>query len=115
MEEHVRRLVAQLEEMGARISRLAQLLKIPLETSDQLDRALHHTTDGPALTGRQGQMRAELRGLLVLRYEVVTRLAGDVGSQATRDILLCAQDRLLCEGFAPQAPGMRLELLFDEI
>jgi hypothetical protein len=107
MEEHVRRLVAQLEEMGARISRLAQLLKIPLETSDQLDRALHHTTDGPALTGRQGQ--------LVLRYEVVTRLAGDVGSQATRDILLCAQDRLLCEGFAPQAPGMRLELLFDEI
>lgn len=115
MEEHVRRLVAQLEEMGARISRLAQLLKMPLETPDQLDRALLRDTDGPELKGRQGQMRAELRGLLVLRYEVVTRLAGDVGSQATRDILLCAQDRLLCDGFSPQAPGMRLELLLDDI
>lgn len=115
IEEHLHRLVAQLEELGARISRLAQMLRVPLETREQIDRALLRDTDGPEPTGRQGHMREELRGLLVLRYEVVTRLAGDVGSQATRDILLCAQDRLLCEGFAPQAPGMRLEMLFDGI
>lgn len=62
-------------------------------------------------------MREELRGLLVLRYEMVAHLAADtsVGAQAVRDILLCANDRLLCKGFAPEAPGMNLRPLFEGV
>jgi len=59
-------------------------------------------------------MRQELRGLLVLRYRAVRKLARhpSVGPQATRDLLLCANEGLLCKGFSSEAPGLKLPALF---
>lgn len=113
--EHLRRLVAQLEALGARIAFLAQALRLPLHTPAEAQAALQ--CDAAAAQGREARMREELRGLLVLRYDVFVQLAADesIGAQAARDILLCANDRLLCKGFALGAPGMDLRPLFDGI
>jgi hypothetical protein len=111
--EHLRRLLEQLETLGARITRLAEILRVPLQTREDVDHVLLRSAEPAALHGREAGMREELRGLLVLRYEIITHLVASVGAQAARDILLSAQDRLLREGFAPRAPGMDLHPLFD--
>jgi len=114
--ERLRRLIDELAGLGARITLLARQLHLPLQTRAEVEQVLagdEHEHEHGALRGRQACMREELRGLLVLRYELVTRIAGEVGAQAARDILLGAQERLLREGFGPHAPGMDLHPLFD--
>ncbi|KAB2896604.1 MAG: hypothetical protein F9K35_13630 [Burkholderiaceae bacterium] len=111
--EHLRRMVALLDALGARITRLAQALDMPLDNPGDVERALLHGNESVPPHDRHASMREELRGLLVLRYNVVKRYADEVGAQAARDILVCAQDQLLREGFRPQAPGMDLRSLFD--
>jgi hypothetical protein len=46
-------------------------------------------------------MHEELRGLLVLRYDAVARLADESGAQAARDILRVVHERLLAKGYPP--------------
>ena len=111
--EHLRRMVALLDSLGARIARLAQALDMPLDNPGDVERALLHGEESAPPHDRHASMREELRGLLVLRYNVIKRYADEVGAQAARDILVCAQEQLLREGFRPQAPGMDLRSLFD--
>lgn len=116
--ERLYRLIDELAGLGARIALLARQLRLPLQTRAEVGQALAGDGRGPvsgrsAARGREACMREELRGLLVLRYELVTRIAGEVGAQAARDILFGAQARLLREGFGPQAPGMDLHPLFE--
>ena len=81
----------------------------------QLWRWIYHygVTDFAKMT----DVAKELRALLVMRYELVARLAANerVGATAMRDILLSANDRLLAKGFDPQDPGMNLQPLFDSV
>lgn len=110
--ERLRRLIDELSGLGARIALLARQLRLPLQTRAEVEQALAGG-EHEQVHGREACMREELRGLLVLRYELVTRISDEVGAQAARDILLGAQDRLLREGFGPHAPGMDLHSLFD--
>ena len=115
IERHLRHFVKQFETMGARITMLAQALGVPLRTPSDIEAALQ--CDGARDQGREARMREELRALLVLRYHAFEQLAYnvDVGPQAARDILLSANDRLLCNGFPAEAPGMNLRPFFDGI
>ena len=110
--EHLFHLVDELAGLGARIALLARQLHLPLQTRAEVERALAGQ-EGEHVHRREAFMREELRGLLVLRYELVTRIANEAGAQAARDILLSAQDRLRREGFGPHAPGMDLHPLFE--
>jgi hypothetical protein len=114
--EHLRRLMEQLEAMGARISILAQALGLPLHTAADAMAALScGDTSAKSGKGRQAAMREELRGLLVLRYDLVMQLALDpnIGAAAAREILLCANEKLRSKGFPAGAPGMDLGAMFD--
>lgn len=116
----VRRLARQLESLGGRIALLAQSLDLPLQTAAETQAVLQcdqlcATRAGTG--GREARMREELRGLLVLRYEVVTQLARNerIGAPGARDLLLYANECLLAKGFDARAPGMNLRPLFDGI
>ena len=63
---------------------------------------------------RKAHMREELRGLLVLRYGVARSYVDRVGVDATRHILVSAQEQLIREGFKPGADGTNLRRLFEK-
>jgi len=125
VEYYVQQIVGRFEGVGARISLLAQELDVPLGSSSGLDAALQCDADLAQSRNKQRKeskdarrrqrMRQELRGLLVLRYRAVRKLARhpSVGPQATRDMLLCANEGLLCKGFSSEAPGLKLPVLFE--
>jgi len=119
---YVQQIVGRFEGVGARISLLAQELDVPLGSSLGVDAALQCDADlsrtqlkESSKVRRRQRMRQELRGLLVLRYRAVRKLARhpSVGPQATRDLLLCANEGLLCKGFSSEAPGLKLPVLFE--
>ena len=112
------RILDGFEAVGARIAFLGRVLSIPLQTQADLQHALQcDAACDRSANPREARMREELRGLLVMRYEVVARMASSeqVGAPAARDILQTATDRLLAKGFDAQAPGMNLRPLFDGI
>lgn len=116
-QQQVRRLARQLENLGGRIALLAQALRLSLQTPAETQVALQcdEACAAAAGGGREARMREELRGLLVLRYEVVAQLATNerIGAPGARDLLLYANDRLLAKGFDARAPGMNLRPLFE--
>ena len=97
--EHLQRLVEHFEALDTRIGCLAQALHIPLQTPADLTQLLAHGDD-PTVS-REAEMHEELRGLLVLRYDAVVRLADESGAQAARDILRVVHERLLAKGYPP--------------
>ncbi|PWW45640.1 hypothetical protein [Melaminivora alkalimesophila] len=112
------RMVAHMEAVAARIAFLGRALDLPLRTPADIQTALECDADCQEQRGtRQMRMREELRGLLVMRYTVVARMAASVqvGAPAARDILLVANDRLLARGFDAGAPGLNLRPLFEGI
>lgn len=119
LQRQLGRLLGNFESMNARIALLAKGLDVSLETAAQVQAVLQCDSDCAAPQGnpRLARMREELRGLLVMRYELVTRMAKSdwVGAQAARDILLSANDRLLAKGFDASDPGMNLRPFFDGI
>ena len=123
---HLQRMCASVEQLSARIARIATTLGVDLQNESELDRVLN--LDGGAPNGherrqsalpapgperRKSYMQEELRGLLVLRYSVARRYVGRVGVDATRHILVNAQDQLEREGFKPGAAGADLRRKFD--
>jgi hypothetical protein len=127
------RMAKSVEELSARIARLAIGLRVSLKTDDEVARAMHHPTTLPmaherrATTERRGGLRSvsmadrrqshlhdELRGLLVMRYDIETRYVEAVGVVATRQILVEAEAHLARDGFQPGASGVDLDRLFKE-
>ena len=115
-----------VEQLSARIARLATLLDVNLQNDSELDRLLN--MDGGAPGGherrvsalppagperRKSHQQEELRALLVLRYSVSRRYVDRVGVQATRCILVNAQNQLELQGFKPGAAGADLRRVFD--
>jgi len=131
--DQLRRMSASVHQLSARIARLATSLGVDLENEAELERVLHIdavrvpvpdrrvTPDrraapraGMSLDRRKSHMREELRGLLVLRYGVARSYVDRVGVDATRHILVSAQEQLVREGFRPGADGAHLRRLFDQ-
>lgn len=119
VQRQLQRMVRHFSRLSARIAFLAKKLDLPLQTPAQTQAALEcdDLCNAPASSPREARLREELRALLVMRYELVARLAANerVGATAMRDILLSANDRLLAKGFDPQDPGMNLQPLFDSV
>ena len=131
--DQLRRMSASVRELSARIARLATNLGVDLENEAELERVMHIdavrvpvpdrrvTPDrraasraGMSPDRRKAHLREELRGLLVLRYGVARSYVDRVGVDATRHILVSAQEQLIREGFKPGADGANLRRLFEQ-
>jgi len=129
-EEVSRRLGGSLEQLNARIARLAIGLGISLDDQASVDELMHQPQIQPVLQERRvaqqsrypsGSMdrrtahqREELRGLLVLRYHIETTSVNVNGLEMTRQVLQDAQEHLVQKGFKPGADGLQLDDFFNE-
>lgn len=119
----VHRLEAELRTLQGRIQQLALALRAPLQTEADVERILQRPPTPPVAVERRSEggghnyrgpeRRAahlwdELRALLVLRYQLCSRLAVAVGAPAVRDLLAAADAQLQREGFSGTPPGMAL-------
>jgi hypothetical protein len=112
---HRERMASLLQELDEQVARLALSLGLALAERQGLLEAMRQTPlhpDDPPRQQRHDAHHAELRGLLVLRYELIGRYVNEIGPDATRALLIEAEQRLLAEGFAPGADGMHLDTLF---
>lgn len=127
------RIAHTIEGLNARIARLAIGLGVSLKTNDDVARAMtrgavvaveyerrvtpeRRTASRPGATAdrRQSHQRDELRGLLVLRYDLETRCVDAVGITATRQILIEVEAHLARDGFPSSASGIDLNPLFND-
>lgn len=119
----VHRMEAELRTLQGRIQQLALALRAPLQTEADVERILQRPPTPPVAVERRGEggghnyrgpeRRAahlwdELRALLVLRYQLCSRLAVAVGAPAVRDLLAAADAQLQREGFSSTPAGMAL-------
>jgi hypothetical protein len=120
------RMEHSIEEINARIARLAIALGISLDNEDDLASVLHAPPQEPVpvdrradrhghgrpwggLDRRVAHTRQELRGLIVLRYDIEKDFVDRVGAPATRKIMIDAEAHLAREGFKAGADGVDLE------
>lgn len=113
---------ASFAELNARIARLAIALGVSLDNENELARVMHQIqgqTGSHSVQSTPERRHAckwtELRGLLVLRYGMETRLVDEVGVTLTRQLLVEAEAHLVRLGFQPGADGMDLPRLLSEI
>lgn len=107
---HLRHLRDLLVQLDIHIARLGLLLDLPLHTEEGLSQALQG--EAPANThAHQGHLPAQLRGLLVLRYDLMVRCTEDVGPDVTRELLLDAEQTLRAHGFHDGADGIPMSRL----
>ena len=124
---------AFLADLNARIARLSIALHVPLQSEADVSAAMQslnaYAQDplqqasaddySPEHIGEHGAqrrlngLRAELRGLLVMRYGVEQRCVEQLGVQATHQIMADAEAQLQREGFRPGADGVNLDRIFD--
>lgn len=112
-----------MEEVNSRIVRLSIGLGISLkdETSLALATSERRTsTDrrsgSRASTGMERRIdckRAELRGLLIMRYGIQQKVVEQVGVTHARFIMTTAEAHLERDGFSPGADGIDLKRMFD--
>lgn len=115
--QEVLRRESSVTDLTMRIARLAIALDLKLDEEQDVERVLHHTE---APTGRDEHPHAvlhlrarawtELRGLLVLRYELERHLIEDMGLDLSRRILEDAELHLTIAGFKPGIDGLHLDI-----
>ena len=117
---YLHRMALSMEEINARIARLALALDVSLQTEHEvahvMQQAQAQAVPHPSQSTPERRVAVtwlQLRGLLVLRYDVEKRYVEEVGVSATRLILVEAEAHMLREGFQPGADGMDLQRLFD--
>lgn len=114
-------LAGSLEELNTRIARLSLFLEADIVSDDALDQIferripqLQHPAfaAGPnsmqSLERRQHNDWEELRGLLILRCEIMTNYIDEFGLETTRELAETAEAALEAHGFKPGADGLRL-------
>lgn len=123
------RLGASMEALNARIARLAMALDVALNDRATVDAlmAKQHLkrvdnerrlarVDEPYVRVSSERRHAykceELRGLLVLRYQMEAASLTDNGWVVTREVLIQAEDHLARQGFKPGADGLGLDDFF---
>lgn len=112
-------------DLSRRIARLCHRLGIQLKTEEDLRRILAREAEGfsaadravaefntSSLGGhhpsREHLEREELRGLLAMRCELLTRTLEDWGLEATQTITATSESGLEQEGFTPGSDGFTL-------
>lgn len=108
--KHVRRMVSSMESLSTRIARLALALHVPLNRQGEMSQLMSRHPVAPNLP--MARQHEELRGLLVLRYQVQTRCVARIGVTATRQILVEAEQKLLLKGFRLGDDGIDPDFLF---
>ena len=123
---HLQRMSASVEQLSARIARIATALGVDLQNDSEIHRVLN--IDGGAPGGyerrrsasqppgperRKSNQQEKLRALLVLGYSMSRRYVDRIGVQATRHVLVNAQDQMELDGFKPGASGADVRRLFD--
>ncbi|MDD2881885.1 MAG: hypothetical protein PHQ58_15770 [Rhodoferax sp.] len=125
-----RRFQASMEALNARIARLALALCIDLNERAVVDALMAKPqiqavaedrrragADEPHVRvtseRRQAHQREELRGLLLLRYQMEVTSLTDNGWNVTRDGMKQAEEQLVRQGFKPGADGLGLNDFFD--
>ena len=123
-DEATSRLGASLEALNARIARLAIGLGISLDDRACMDKLMHQSVPPVAherrvarqssyptgsVERRTAHQHEELRGLLVMRYQMETTSVTDNGLEITRKIVLEAEEHLVQQGFKPGADGSGLD------
>ncbi len=119
------RLGASLEALNARIARLAIGLGISLDDRACMEKLMHQSAPPPVVQERRvarqssypagsverrtAHQREELRGLLVLRYQMEASSVTDNGLEMTRQILQETEEHLVQKGFKPGADGLGLD------
>ena len=127
-DEAVQRLGSSLEALNARIARLAIGLGVSLDDRASVEQLMHQPqvsqvpqerrvarqSNAPAGSGerRVSHQREELRGLLVLRYQMETDSVKDNGLEVTRQIIEEAEVHMVHQGFKPGADGLGMEEFF---
>ncbi|NDP39847.1 MAG: hypothetical protein GZ093_14040 [Rhodoferax sp.] len=123
---------AAMATLNMRIARLAIALGVALDNEGEVAGLMseeHDTTvlherrvsaapheGGHAHVGpecRVAHQRQELRGLLVMRYEVEKRYVDDAGVTVTHQIMIEAEQQLERKGFKPGVDGIDLDRLFN--
>lgn len=104
-------------DLTMRIARLAIALGLKLDQEPDVQRVLHHTQ---APTGPDEHARAvlhlrarawtELRGLLVLRYQLERQLVEDMGVHLSRRILEDTELHMTLSRFQPGIDGLQLDI-----
>ena len=128
-DEVSRRLGQSLEQLNARIARLSIGLGISLDDKACVDKLMHQPQVQPvaqerrvarqsiypagSVDRRTAHQREELRGLLVLRYQMETTSVNVHGLEMTRQVLHDAQEHLVQQGFKPGADGLKLDDFFN--
>lgn len=105
LQAHVLRLCAAVEQLNVRIAQLSDRLDLPLDQAQAIEHLLvrgAHSGDGP----RQARLREELRGLVVLRYTVLSRYCREFGPGFTRELLLYTKEKMCDEGYRPGVDGI---------
>ena len=127
------RMARAIDEISTRIARLAIGLRVPLKTDAEVAHAMSHQAPayeaqdrrataerrdasraGKSADRRQSHLHAELRGLLVMRYDMETQYVKVAGAFATRQILEESEARLAHNGFQPGTTGVDLDRLFKD-
>ena len=127
------RMARSIEELSSRIARLAIGLGVSLKTDAEVAHAMNHraavtvpqerraTTERRDASRtrntadrRQSHLYEELRGLLVLRYDMEAHCVEVVGAFATRQILVESEAHLARDGFHPGTTGIDLDRLFKD-
>ena len=113
--DHVRRVSRSFVELNARIARLAMLVGAPLSNEQDIQNIIHHPTDQiqdstatPAVAGRTAQEWNELRGLLVLRSNLIAQMLDDLGLDLTEQVVQQAEEHLERVGFKRGADGFHM-------
>ena len=116
--------------LNARIARLAMALDVDLNDRVAVD-TLMVKQQSPTVAGerrsagedtldvsvsperRQARQREELRGLLLLRFQMEVTSLTNNGWNVTREAMKQAEEHLIRQGFKPGADGLGLNDFFD--
>jgi len=124
------RLEVSMAALNARIARLAMALDVDLndrvavatlmvkqqspavaEERRSAGADASHVSVSPER--RQARQREELRGLLLLRFQMEVTSLTNNGWNVTREAMKQAQEHLIRQGFKPGADGLGLDDFFD--
>jgi hypothetical protein len=126
---YLHRMQASLQELNSRIARLGIALGLSLDQAGVVERLIEQKLhpkppgaqpyNGPDRRAtrlphsgperRKNLLFEELRGLLVLRYEMERNFADQIGPNATLDMMEHASSNMSRNGFLPGADGMNLK------
>jgi hypothetical protein len=108
------RMESSITELNMRIARLAIALGLRLDQAQDVHRVLHHASSTSPEAANAGHHThhtwSELRGLLVLRYDLEKHLIDDLGVELSRRILEDAELHMAVAGFQPGTDGLSREL-----